>query len=611
MSRSITRAIVGALMAAAFAVTAQLAPASPAIQPARAGSTAPPKAVFIVGPTNGLTESNLADAEKMATQAEAVGMDVRRVFHPSATWDNVLANIQGANLVVYMGHGYGWPSPYTEVMKESRQNGMGLNSWADSGRDQYTYYGAIPIKDNIDLAPNAIVILAHLCYASGNGEAGMAIPSEDLARQRVDNFANGFLAAGARAVFAFGWNQKLNYPDALARSNSTMDQMFMTVAGGSPAGHVGWREARFDSERTPGAKIHLDPHSSYGYYRSLTGDLDMTAADWRSGAPPSPPPPPTEPADPPEITQLIAGPSATGVAAAAQAGAAAFHPNGDGLDEQLMLQHTVTRAAYLDATVRNSAGEVVRSYSVWSSSGTSSSRWDGRNNSGSVVPDGSYTLTYVPRDASGVVGAPVTTEALVLTAIALAAPTKVQIHVTDTDSLARATTLKVTLNQPARLTWLLVDQAGVTVRTVRSDVQTAAGATSFAWDGRSDAGAWVPDGRYRSVVSAQTGLGTYQQERQVFVGEFQVTPSIASPARGGTLTLTMVSSEGLDRNPTVLVTQPGIAPWKVTAKHVSGKKYKVTLTLKTGGGEGKVDFLISGIDTKGGRQSTLVSLPLR
>ena len=104
-------------------------------------------------------------------------MDVRRVFFPNATWDNVLANIQGANLVVYMGHGYGWPSPYTAQLTESRQNGMGLNTFDGSDQDEYTYYGANLIKQYITLAPNAIVFLNHLCYAAGNGEAGMAIPT--------------------------------------------------------------------------------------------------------------------------------------------------------------------------------------------------------------------------------------------------------------------------------------------------------------------------------------------------------------------------------------------------------------------------------------------------
>ena len=604
-SLRIARAAVGTLFATALAITAQVAPASPAIQSVQADSPPTPKAVFIVGPANGMTDSNLVDAEKMAKQAEAAGMDVRRIFFPNATWDNVLANVQGANLVVYMGHGYGWPSPYTKVMTESRQNGMGLNSFAGSGRDKYTYYGATRIRDSIDLAPNAVVILVHLCYASGNGESGMAIPSEDVARQRVDNFANGFLAAGARAVFASAWNQKLNFPNALATSNSTMDQMFMTAAGGSPAGYIGWRDTKLDSHRTPGARIHLDPHPNYGYYRSVAGDLSMTAAAWRSGWIPGPPAP-EDPPDAPRITYLKAVAASNGTAEATS-----FHPNGDGLDDELRVRHTVTQAAYLDITVRNSAGGAVRSYSVWSPRGTSTSAWNGKNSGGSVVPDGVYTLIYVPRNGAGVVGSPVSTSALVLTAAALAPPSKAAIHVSDADSLGRYTSLKVTLNQPARLTWRLLNEAGATLRTIRADAQTPAGTISFEWDGKSDGGGWVPNGRYRSVVRAQTGLGSYSQERHVFVGPFQVTPSITSPVRGGKVTLTLVSTEALDRNPTVRIAQPGVAPWTVNASHVSGTKYKVTLTLKSGGAAGTVDFRISGIDSKGGRQSSSVSLPLR
>ena len=100
-----SRTLAAALLAATFALAALLAPVSPAIHPANADSTLAAKAVFIVGPSNGLTSSNLVDAEKMAQQAEAVGMDVRRVFFPEATWDNVLANAKGASLLVYMGHG--------------------------------------------------------------------------------------------------------------------------------------------------------------------------------------------------------------------------------------------------------------------------------------------------------------------------------------------------------------------------------------------------------------------------------------------------------------------------------------------------------------------------
>jgi hypothetical protein len=202
-------------------------------------------------------------------------------------------------------------------------------------------------------------------------------------------------------------------------------------------------------------------------------------------------------------------------------------------------------------------------------------------------------------------------QALVLTAAALAAPTKPSIHVSDGDALLKVTTFKVTLNQPAALTWRIVNSTGDTVRTVKTNSQTAAGITSYTWDGKNDAGAWVADGRYRSVVTAQTGLGSYSQERSVFVGPFQVNPSIASPVRGGKITLTVISTESLSKKPKVRITQPGVDPWTVTASHVSGRKYKVTITLKVGGTEGTVAFLIRGIDSKGGAQSSALTLPLR
>ena len=48
----------------------------------------------------------------------------------------------------------------------------------------------------------------------------------------------------------------------------------------------------------------------------------------------------------------------------------------------------------------------------------------------------------------------------------------------------------------------------------------------------------------------------------------------------------------------------------VTANKVTGRKYRVTITLKTGGTEGTVAFLVSGTDKYGGKQSSTLSLPL-
>ena len=214
----------------------------------------------------------------MALEAESAGMDVRRVFFPHATWENVLAEIQGASLVAYLGHGYGYPSNTAE-MKEASQNGMGLNSFDGSSDTEVEYYGATLIRENIRLAPGAVVVLLHGCYTSGNGLWGTPIPTAEIARERVDNYASGFLAAGAGAVFAFQYGTRLNYVDELMNTDTTMDLMFM-----NDREYVGWNELYFDSLRTPTATIHLDPDPTRGYLRAVTGDLQMTTAEWRSGA---------------------------------------------------------------------------------------------------------------------------------------------------------------------------------------------------------------------------------------------------------------------------------------------------------------------------------------
>jgi hypothetical protein len=238
-----------------------------------------PKAVIIVAPTGELTEGNLTLGEEMALRAEAAGMDVHRVFYPHATWEVVLAEIQGASLVAYYGHGYGWPSNTPELW-EVQQDGMGLNAYDGSGEYEVHYYGANKIRDSIRLAPHAAVFLMRGCYTAGNGLNEDPIPPLDTARQHVDNYASGWLAVGAGAVFAFATGSRTSYPEQLmAGDAATVDDLFMNAGDA-----IGTNTLYFDSQRTPGARNHLDPHPTKGYLRALSGDLGMTAAIWRSGA---------------------------------------------------------------------------------------------------------------------------------------------------------------------------------------------------------------------------------------------------------------------------------------------------------------------------------------
>jgi len=253
-------------------------PTGPAL-PSAAPGAAVPKAVIIVAPTDELTEGNLILGEEMAQRAEAAGMDVHRVFYPHAAWQTVLAQIQGASLVAYYGHGYGWPSNTPELWEE-QQDGMGLNAYDGSGMGEVHYYGANEIRQSIRLAPHAVVFLMRGCYTAGNGLNEDPIPPLDVARQHVDNFASGWLAVGAGAVFAFANGSRYNYPEQLMAGDAvTVDELFSSAGDAFGASAL-----YFESQRMPGARNHLDPHPSKGYLRALSGDLEMTAAVWRSGA---------------------------------------------------------------------------------------------------------------------------------------------------------------------------------------------------------------------------------------------------------------------------------------------------------------------------------------
>lgn len=268
-----------ALIAVVAILLAATAVASPAL------ATSPPlKAVIIVGPTHDLTDLNLNDGEALARLAESYGMDVRRVFHPRATWANVLANIGGANLVVYLGHGYGWPSPYPPF-REKYQNGVGLNPYEGAAQTDVDYHGGKTIRESWHLAPNAVVFLSHLCYAAGQGESGMAAPSWDIARQRVDNMASAYLYTGAGAVFAYSMQPFARTLELLMTTDQTVDQVFRTP-GSQPHSWYGWigSDPRyFESVRTPGARNLIDPDLSRGpaYERAVSGNLALTAAQWR------------------------------------------------------------------------------------------------------------------------------------------------------------------------------------------------------------------------------------------------------------------------------------------------------------------------------------------
>jgi hypothetical protein len=190
-----------------------------------------------------------------------------------ATWANIAAATAGANLVYFAGHGNGFPNPYVGHLQPLVDDGYGLDPSPNGNTP--TYYGERDVT-RVKLAPGAIVFLNHLCYAPGSSEPGRPVPTQAIAIERVDNFAAGFLAAGAGAVLSDDSSGMATLVNELfsAAPTTTLDQLFATV---DYHGH----DIRRASVRTPGASLHLDPSGTGVVWdHALAGRLGMTTDDW-------------------------------------------------------------------------------------------------------------------------------------------------------------------------------------------------------------------------------------------------------------------------------------------------------------------------------------------
>jgi flagellar hook assembly protein FlgD len=246
---------------------------APIAAPASVQAATGAKVAIIVGATHGSTPKYRDYGNQIAATALKYTSNVVKVFSPNATWSKVKAAVNGASIVVYLGHGNGWPSPYTYDANYTTKDGFGLN--ADLNNDgklsdyENKYYGEPSIR-SLTPARNAVVLLFHLCYASGNSEPGDADPTLTTAKKRVDNYGAAFIQAGARAVIANGHSHDPYYIDALFTTKQTIDQYWRNAPDFNNAVRT------YESTRNPGYTFQLDPVGGDSYYRSVVGRMTLT-----------------------------------------------------------------------------------------------------------------------------------------------------------------------------------------------------------------------------------------------------------------------------------------------------------------------------------------------
>jgi flagellar hook assembly protein FlgD len=541
--------------------------------PAAAVQTSTAKVVIIVGATHGATAGYRDKADVAYAEAIKYTAKVTKVYSPNATWSKVKAATAGANIVIYFGHGNGWPSPYTFDPTYTTKDGMGLN--ADLNGDgklsdyENKYYGE-PYMAQLGLAPNAIVMLHSLCYASGNSEPGGAAPTVSVARQRIDNYAAGFLKGNAEAVLADGHMGPASY----LRGLFTTSQSILDLWRSAPNYHH--HESSFGSTRSPGYVDYSDPdYATSGYYRSLVvkpgltttaitkavGDtgLDPTSLVVPGRASVEVPEAPLYPSLAAATTSDVAGgdllslPEGTrlrtvAIAAPADADSAAiiqveglddasiggfisaadlaprdsrapvligldsglgrFSPNDDGRFDQAVTTGIFSETVTWTVEFKNAEGAVLDTST--GSGQTFNATWDGLVD-GIAVRDGTYTWSVRGTDAwrNGVAtgGGSIVVDTVGV-AVASISPSGDTVGVFSPNGDAWADTISTSVSVPeaGSIVTWVSNAANETIRSWAS--ASVAGANALTWDGRAANGSIVPDGDYTLHFTARDKTGT-------------------------------------------------------------------------------------------------------
>lgn len=250
-----------------------------------------PKVAIIVGPTAISEQYYVPWADNVAATAQAAGATVVKSYCASATAANVLAAVQGASIVVYFGHGNGFPNPYSSTLDPASTNGWGLARGTTGCTDSnLRYYGESWIAANARPATGFTMIYSNACYAPGAGENEIGSPTnEATAKSRVGYYSRGVLGMGAGAYFASDlWRGSARLVDLVLR-NPTMSYGDIFRAGN---GFQATALRTFTHPNVSGAEVWLHRSADYGgtmsYWYAYAGNPGQTPSGAASGTPPPP-----------------------------------------------------------------------------------------------------------------------------------------------------------------------------------------------------------------------------------------------------------------------------------------------------------------------------------
>ncbi|NBD34857.1 MAG: hypothetical protein GVY30_02515, partial [Chloroflexi bacterium] len=151
-------------------------------------------AVAIVGDVNANTERYKNDMDTAVQTLENHGVAVHKFYHGESTftWADIVAAAEGAELILYMGHGvYSGSMPYPDIV-----GGFWLRDGHFVSPDQ--------IRADLDgwLAEDSAIIFSHACFTAGSSSADPRDLPLSEAQRRVQMYAAPFVDLEMRTYLA-------------------------------------------------------------------------------------------------------------------------------------------------------------------------------------------------------------------------------------------------------------------------------------------------------------------------------------------------------------------------------------------------------------------------
>jgi flagellar hook assembly protein FlgD len=218
---------------------------------------------------------------------------------------------------------------------------------------------------------------------------------------------------------------------------------------------------------------------------------------------------------------------------------AGFSPNGDGARDTDKLRAVLSGSDDWTIALSDAAGGVVARFS--GSGPVASAEWDGRDDAGRRLPDGTYTASFGATSLNGSarpasVAVRIDTVSPSITALSIM-PGVIS---PNGDRIGDAARVAFGVSETSKVSLTVLDAQGAVVRTV-APVSVVGGAARLTWDGKVSSGAALvaaADGSYSVVVRAADAAGNQSTMQRALtvdstLGHPRVAPAWLSPNGDG------------------------------------------------------------------------------